>query len=180
MKKNNEKGFLLAEAIIVGVFVLSLFTFLFVNIIPLIGRYEASEKYDTINGAYNANLVRTMILGDPKSVDILELNDNAYKVYEREELCDGETLEKVNYCKKLLSDTYLNVNKVYITWYRTQKIKTAAENNNTDFDRATRDYIASLDDYAQPAGTNYEKYKRIIIYYNDGSFANIEITVSEI
>jgi len=180
MKKNKEKGFLLAEAIIVGVFVLSLFTFLFVNIIPLIGQYEANEKYDTINGAYNANLVRTMILGDPKSVEVLELNDNPYKVYDREELCDGSTLEKVNYCKKLLGDDYLNVNKVYITWYRTKKIKTSSKKNTTDFDRAARDYIASLDDYEQPAGTNYERYKRIIIYYNDGSFANIEITISEI
>ena len=44
MKKRNEKGFLLAESIIVGVFVLSLFTFLFVNIIPLVGEYENEDK----------------------------------------------------------------------------------------------------------------------------------------
>ena len=66
MKKLNKKGFLIAESIIVGVFVLSLFTFLFVNVVPLVGQYEAREKYDTINGAYNANLVRTMILEDNK------------------------------------------------------------------------------------------------------------------
>ena len=49
MKKMNKKGFLLAEAIVVGVFVLSLFTFLFVNVVPLVGQYEAMEKYDTIS-----------------------------------------------------------------------------------------------------------------------------------
>ena len=62
MKKNNEKGFILAEAIVVGVFILSLFTFLFMNIIPLIGKYEAVEKYDTIDSVYNTNMIRMLIL----------------------------------------------------------------------------------------------------------------------
>ena len=84
MKKMNKKGFLLAEAIVVGVFVLSLFTFLFVNVVPLVGQYEAMEKYDTINGAYNANLIRTMILEDDNSEEILNLGSNPYKIYERE------------------------------------------------------------------------------------------------
>ena len=57
MKKSNEKGFLLAEAIVVGVFVLSLFTFLFVNVVPLVGRYEVAENYDTIDAIYNTNLI---------------------------------------------------------------------------------------------------------------------------
>ena len=49
--------------------------------------YEAMEKYDTINGAYNANLIRTMILEDDNSEEILNLGSNPYKIYEREDLC---------------------------------------------------------------------------------------------
>lgn len=178
MKKMNKKGFLLAEAIVVGVFVLSLFTFLFVNVVPLVGQYEAMEKYDTINGAYNANLIRTMILEDDNSEEILNLGSNPYKIYEREDLCSDKNLDKENYCWKLLGDTYLNVDKIYITWYRTERIKATSLKNDVDFDRAARDYIASLDDYKQPAGATYDNYKRIIVCYNDGTFANIEVKVA--
>lgn len=179
MKKMNKKGFLLAESIIVGVFVLSLFTFLFVNVVPLVGQYEAREKYDTITGVYNAHLVRTMILEDTKAESILELNDLPYKYYEREDLCSNDNIEKVNYCTKLLGDSYLNVDKIYITWYRTETIKKFSKNNDFDFDRATRDYIDSLDGFKQPSGSTYDNYKRIIVYYNDGTFANIEVKVAE-
>ena len=180
MKKLNKKGFLIAESIIVGVFVLSLFTFLFVNVVPLVGQYEAREKYDTINGAYNANLVRTMILEDNKMEQVLELNNLPYKIYEREDLCTVENLEKANYCTKLLGDAYLNVDKIYITWYRTEEIKKASRNNDIDFNRAARDYIDSLDGYKQPSGSTYDNYKRIIVQYNDGGFANIEVKISEV
>ena len=180
MKKLNKKGFLIAESIIVGVFVLSLFTFLFVNVVPLVGQYEAREKYDTINGAYNANLVRTMILEDNKMEQVLELNNLPYKIYEREDLCTVENLEKANYCTKLLGDAYLNVDKIYITWFRTEEIKKASRNNDIDFNRAARDYIDSLDGYKQPSGSTYDNYKRIIVQYNDGAFANIEVKISEV
>ena len=178
MKKNNKKGFILAEAIVVGVFVLSLFTFLFTNIIPLVGQYEALEKYDTISSVYNANLIRMMILEDEKAADILSLGSNPYKVYSKDTLCDSSTMKNVNYCKKLLSDTFLNVDKIYITWFRTAKIKAASNRNEYDFNRATREYIATLDDFKEPSGETYNKYKRIIISFNDGTFSNIEVKIA--
>lgn len=175
MKTINKKGFVLAEAIVVGVFVLSLFTFLFVNIIPLVGKYEEQEMYDTIDGVYATNLIRAMILGDDNMSTVLTLGDESYALYTPETFCIK--LNKANYCKKLLSKDYLNVKKIYITWYRASSIKNVANNNNDDFDRATRDYITNLEDFSQPTGTIYEKYKRVIVYYNDGSFANMELEV---
>ena len=175
MKKINKKGFILVEAIVVGVFVLSLFTFLFVNIIPLIGKYEEQEMYDTIDGIYNTNLIRAMILGDDNMNAVLTLGDTPYVLYTPATFC--AKLNKVNYCNKLLSKDYLNVKKIYITWYRTNSIKNVAKNANNDFDRATRDYIANIDNFSQPTGAIYEKYKRIIIYYDDGSFTNMELEV---
>jgi len=190
MKKNNKEGFILVEAIVVAVFVLSLFTFLFVNIIPLIGLYEAQENYDTVDSVYNTNLIRSMIMGDAKRNDILTLknasgNEILYKVYTPATLCTSSNIEKVKYCQKLLGPDYLNVKKIYITWYRTTKavssksLKSEARTNKTDFDRATREYIASLDDFSKPSGATYNQYKRIIVSYNDGSFANLEIKIKE-
>ncbi len=186
MKKNNEKGFLLAEAIVVGVFVLSLFVFLFVNVVPLVGKYEEYEKYDTIDGVYNANMVRAMIMEDDNMNKILELGSEIYKAYTPEVLCNN--LVKKNYCKVLLGKSYLNVKKVYVTWYRLESntgvgngIKKAAKEpkNSIEFDRATSDYIDSLDSFSTPAGDTYKKYHRLIIQYDDDSFANIEVKVSE-
>ena len=54
MKKNN-KGFVLAEAIIVSVFVLGMFTYLTMNVIPLISRYERVVNYDNPQEIYLAN-----------------------------------------------------------------------------------------------------------------------------
>ena len=53
MKKNN-KGFVLAEAII-SVFVLGMFTYLAMNVIPLISRYERVVNYDNPQEIYLAN-----------------------------------------------------------------------------------------------------------------------------
>lgn len=50
--KKNKKGFILIELLIVAVFTASLFTFLYVNIIPIMGDYEQKEKYDTIDSKY--------------------------------------------------------------------------------------------------------------------------------
>lgn len=182
MKKRNEKGFLLAESIIVGVFVLSLFTFLFVNIIPLVGEYENEEKYDTISSVYNTNLIRSMIMGDANVNDILKLTQasgtvNTYNVFTGDSICNR--LDKKNFCKKLLNSTYLDVHSIYITWYRTNKIKDDVKNHPHNFPRAVRDYVGSMDKYTQPAGDTYDKYKRVIVYYNDGTFANLEIKVKE-
>lgn len=179
MRINNKKGFVLAEAIIVGTFVLTLFTFLFLNVVPLVGKYESIEKYDTINGAYNTNLIRTMILQDNNSKKILELGGSSYKNYTKETLCKEDVIENVNFCSTLLGEDFLNVRKIYITWFRTNKIKATSIDDYDTMDRATRDYIAHLPDYSTPAGDIYAQYKRIIVYYNDGSFANIEIKVAE-
>lgn len=177
MKIKNKKGFILAEAIVVGIFVLSLFTFLFINIIPLVGEYEASQEYDTIDGVYNANLVRSMILNDANALDVLTLNGAEYKYYNATGLCN--VLNYKNMCLKLVGEDFLNIKTVYVTWYRSEPIKTKSKGNTENFTRAAREYIEQLESFDQPSGTTYDKYKRLIINYNDGTFANIEVKVSE-
>lgn len=175
MKKKNEKGFILAEAIVVGIFVLSLFTFLFVNIIPLVGEYEANQEYDTIDGVYNANLVRSMILNDADVIDILTLGSAPYKYYTGTGLCNN--LNYKNMCLKLVGEDFLNIKGIYVTWYRSEPIKTASKGNVDNFSRAAREYIEQLESFDKPSGTTYDRYKRLIINYNDGTFANIEVKV---
>lgn len=94
MKKNN-KGFVLAEAIIVSVFVLGMFTYLAMNVIPLISRYERVVNYDNPQEIYLANTLYEEMLNvegtnNIKKSVLLEENDvsneNKSKL-----TCDRET-----------------------------------------------------------------------------------------
>ena len=50
MKKINNKGFVLAETLVVTVFLMVLFTMIYSNFYPLIGEYEKRENYDDVDG----------------------------------------------------------------------------------------------------------------------------------
>ena len=57
MKKLNKKGFVLAESIVVSVFVLGIFTYLAVNVIPLVTQYDRAINYDNPQEVYAANIL---------------------------------------------------------------------------------------------------------------------------
>ena len=54
MKKNSNKGFVLAETLVTTVFLMVIFTMIYTNFYPLIGEYEKRENYDTADGKYAA------------------------------------------------------------------------------------------------------------------------------
>lgn len=194
-KLMNNKGFMMAELVVVGMFVLSLFTFLFVNLAPLIEEYNIQKEHDTISGVYNANLIRTMLLSDDYG-DILTdglttgINDLSYKEYTPDAFCDimtkkmstataeDETLKNArkNYCLMLLGEDYISVKKIYVTFYRSDGIKADLPKMT---DQGLIYYVKNMDDYNQPSGRVYDNYRRLIIAYNDGSYANIEIRKSK-
>ena len=49
MIKNNEKGFVLAETLVVSVFIMTIFTLMYVNFYPLMAQYEKREFYDDLD-----------------------------------------------------------------------------------------------------------------------------------
>ena len=64
MKKIGNKGFVLAETLIVTVFLMVLFTMIYSNFYPLIGEYEKRENYDDVDGKYTAYWIKKMIESD--------------------------------------------------------------------------------------------------------------------
>ena len=61
MKKINQRGFVLAETLVVTVFLMVLFAMIYTNFFPLIGEYEKRETYDDIDGKYAAYWIKKMI-----------------------------------------------------------------------------------------------------------------------
>ena len=65
MKKTkivNKSGFILVETLIVGVFIMGIFSLLYTNFFPLIGEYERYKDYDTVESAYVAHWGRMVAL----------------------------------------------------------------------------------------------------------------------
>ena len=61
MKKINQRGFVLAETLVVAVFLMAIFTLIFTNFYPLIGEYEKRESYDDVDGKYAVYWLKRMI-----------------------------------------------------------------------------------------------------------------------
>ena len=61
MKKFSNKGFVLAETIIVAVFMVTIFSALYTNYFPLMANYEKREYYDDLDSKYIAFWLKYMI-----------------------------------------------------------------------------------------------------------------------
>lgn len=61
MKKINNRGFILAETLVVTVFLMIIFAMLYTNFYPLIGEYEKREAYDDIDSKYNVFWLKRLI-----------------------------------------------------------------------------------------------------------------------
>ena len=61
MKKLNRKGFVLAETLVVTVFLMIIFTMIYQNFVPLMGEYERRENYDDIDSTYSIYWLKKLI-----------------------------------------------------------------------------------------------------------------------
>ena len=87
----NKKGFALTETLVVVVFLVTIFTFIYVSIIPLIGKYESmSDSENDIDIVYKLYHIRKMINSDENKATIL-----------------GSTVSQIT-CDELNSSTFCN------------------------------------------------------------------------
>ncbi len=172
----NKKGFVLVETIITSVFVLGFLTFIIASVLPIIGEYEKTRDYDSIDSIYDAHLIRKMILksGDGEKIaKLLTLPTESgknYYLFDKDDICVYLTNE--NYCKKLLSREFLDVKEILITSY---EIKDAFVRTSKNFDRGLKEYIGQMQKYATNIPSEYNYANRMIVYFNDGRITNIEI-----
>ena len=175
----NNKGFVLVETIITSVFVLSLFTFIIANVIPLIAEYDKLRDYDSIESIYDAHLIRKMILksDERRATNLVSLPPEGYYLFDGAEIC--QYVSNQTYCKKLLSRNYLDVKKIILTNY---VISDDFVSKRTNFDRALQEYIKQMQRYNNTglSPTQYRYERRLIIEFNDGRIVNIELLLDGI
>lgn len=110
MKKNNQKGFVLAETLVVTVFLMVIFAMVYSNFYPLVGEYEKREVYDDVDGKYSAYWLKQMIesavydiQGDPKREK--NFNDYGYVRFECRDLAESDSR---TVCKNVVSSLQIN------------------------------------------------------------------------
>ena len=190
MKKIDTRGFIMVETIVVAVFVIGICTFLFANFLPLMGDYERISDYDMLSSKYKVHEIRKMILKDlNNNSEIASLftsipSDKGYDRYSnyieevegktiiKNRLCDN--LNSKNYCNKLLGKDYLDIKEIYITYFKLTKIKGSIKNLSGDGTRPIKEYIEYLPSYSNYS-SRYNDYYRLIVLFNDGKLANIEV-----
>ena len=172
----SNKGFVLVETIVAAVFVLSFFSFLIANLLPMVGEYEKVLDYDSIESKYDAHLIRKMILKDNscRTKNLITLSEDGYYEFDGTDIC--LYLENVNYCKKLLSEDYLDVKKIIVTRYNTSDIK----NKSDKFNRLIKEYIDYLPKYESTIDIGQYFYqRRLIILFNNDRITNIELLIND-
>jgi len=171
MNRLNKKGFALVETLIVSVFVISLFTFFYANMFPLIGEYERYENYDDISTKYMAHYFRMMILQDENHSSITNLNGAIYK-----DLTDCSLFKDQTYCNTLKNKYSLT--RVYLTAFNLEEFKNlvnTTESLGNEFTYANfSSYIEYLPTYKDLA-LEKTNYNRIIIETSDGHYSTIEV-----
>ena len=179
MKKTkivNKSGFILVETLIVGVFIMGIFSLLYTNFFPLIGEYERYKNYDTVESTYIAHWGRMIALkGLPESVyttastsGYLDITDcSLYTVSDGQNSC--ATFKTMN-----------NISKIYLTPYATTNFKNFVKDNNS-FSRSFREYISYLPTYSKNTSKTADSgYYRVIVEYvsNDTyRYGNIEVYI---
>lgn len=126
MKKLNNNGFILAETLVVTVFLMIIFTMLYTNYYPLMGEYQKRETYDDVDGKYVAYWMKKLIEDgsyNPPAEKKQLLEKAGFMRFECNDVIEAD--EARNICRKLVHafeiagcDTKGNKCEIYITYYR--------------------------------------------------------------
>lgn len=176
--KLNNKGFVLAETLIVTVAVAAIFTITFTYFYPLIGEYEKRENYDDLDSKYGTYWIKKLI--ESSTYPTINIDNNkGYALFD----CDNITDEiKKTSCKKMMKSLEVNCDKnntdehidicyedgakphIYITTFTLNDFRNKIKNNN-DLTQNLKDYIDYLPNYDHSGVNKYGSNYRIIVEY---------------
>lgn len=172
MDKNN-KGFMLLETLIVSTIILSTLIFLFVQFTNIKSSYEISFKYNTVPGIYIAKELSDFLLENDIDTNLsnqLDSENNGFvNIKPHTYINKGEN----SFYQTMI--TNMNIKSVIYTSDNLEKLKTYLNGNSVDktiFTEKFKEFIFNLK-------TNSTSNNRLIIMFNDNTFASIIIGISD-
>lgn len=206
--RENKKGFLLVESIIVGVFIFSLFTLIYVGVVPLFGKYEGEKGNNNVRTIYRINEIRNLIIrsdehrirlnkGNQGSLNqyckntyggskVQSKDTSFYKAYNTQnlgEFCSNQVIH-YNYtsiCSDLLKA--VDVKEIYLSSYNAKSLKDYALNcpNNISckMSRNMSDYLKIVKVRNKDDLIIHQTTRRIFATFNDGTVGEAEVRYND-
>lgn len=158
MIKSN-KGFALMETLVVGVFVVTVFMFVFTNFYPLVAKYEKAEYYDDVESKYVVHYLRKFIVEGENNINLNNCNNHCQKI--------GVTKNGKEFTVQgtFLSDEakrfaqVVGIDQIYLTEYNIANFRSYVNSNKSSFPKGFVEYIESLPE----ENTTDNTKKRLII-----------------
>lgn len=156
----NNKGFALTEILVLSTIVIGVLTFMYIQFKNINRSYQTSFNYDTVEGMYLANNILNYINEDNYDTLVGKLN-NQSEGYIDITNCDLELFQTPLFCEQLIQKS--KIKQIIFTNENTSKLKANMQKLDNDF----QEYIKKI------KTINTENDYRIIIKYNDNTFASL-------
>lgn len=164
MKKSNNKGFMLAETLIVSTLVVTVLIYIYMQFMNIYNSYQNSFDYNTVDGLYGASNIRSFLLTD--NIDNIVNNNNLINNY-YVDLKTYNGYQSVAYATKMYD--FLGVNEIILTNDNTNDLKNNIGTLN--FSIGLKDFINST------KSTGEASVYRLFISYNNNTYASIKLYV---
>ena len=157
MKKINSSGFVLAETLVVTVFLMVIFSMIYASFLPLVGEYEKRENYDNVDGKYGVYWINRMIEDSSYNIPDCKSNYIKDKGYLRFECSDiKEDEEKREFCINIVKNLQVascdkngDNCEIYITRYR---LDNSDDDSRVWFKQAVRSNVKNYQEFCSGDG----------------------------
>ena len=161
--KKKQAGFILAETLIISGLVLGTLIFFYVQFTNINKKYDESFRYNTVSGLYGANNMKNYLLSSGYNNLVQNLTDDYIDITS----CPFNYLTENEQCNNLINA--LNIKQIIFTKEDITNLKKNLK--SLTFDEEMKKFINVLKiDYLDNA-------YRIIIEYQDNTFANLKLGV---
>lgn len=190
-KLKNNKGFVLVETLVAAVFVMAVFSVIYVNFYPIMAEYERREAYDDVDSKYSTYWIKKIIQSGSVSFDgtiASDITNNKYHRFQCDDIAYDDVTAK-KYCTTL-SDEF-EVNRIYITSYKLGNRADMTDKNNFkgvveentagEFTSGFQDYVSFLPTYSKVSSLNGACYRVLVEFHhtrNDNdywTYSNLEV-----
>ncbi len=152
--ENKKKGFVLAETLVIIIFILIIFTLLYNNITPLLGQYKEISYYDDLDTTYNVYQYKKIIESDSNYVNIL---NNDYYIINCSDLTNQTTCNNLNSILDFKEDDTL----MFL------KTKTETYKNDSNISDEIKKYLEYL---------TFKEDENILLLEHDGYISYITLS----
>ena len=161
MNRMNNRGFLLAESLVVSTFVLTILIFLFVQFRNVVTNYKTTYSYNNVESIYNLGSFSNYI--STNNIKIDTSSDKPYTIIYKDNTCQ---LNVNTFCDDMLEA--MNAKLVIYTSSDISNIKNYVNNNQDDnISQSMRDFINKI------SAVKVENKGRLLAEFNDGTFATV-------